>query len=175
MEAHEKVRILEALDSGREAFLDALSAIAEDLATRSPGPGRWSALECAEHVAVSEDFLFSQVTQATHSEVRVVNEKREAAISARGADRTHAVASPEAVRPTGRFSTLADAVQHFLASREHTIRFVESCREDLRSRLTTHPLLGPVSCYEALLLMAVHAHRHAKQIQEIKTALGRPA
>jgi hypothetical protein len=172
MEAHEKVEILKALESGREAFLDALNAITEDLARRSPAPGRWSALECVEHVAISEDFLFSQVTQATPSDVPVVNQEREVRILARGTDRTNPVVSPEVGRPTGRFSLLADAVQHFLDRRERTVRFVESCQEDLRSKLTTHPLLGPVNCYEALLLMAVHPQRHAKQIQEIKTALG---
>ncbi|MGC9971352.1 MAG: hypothetical protein ABSE56_12265 [Bryobacteraceae bacterium] len=51
-------------------------------------------------------------------------------------------------------------------------RFVESCRGDLRFRLATHPLLGPVNCHEALLLMAVHPHRHPRRIQEIKAALG---
>jgi hypothetical protein len=175
MDAHDKVRILEALRSGQQAFLDAVGAVSEDVAARSPGPGRWSALECAEHAAVAEDFLFCQIARATHSDVRVVNEKREAGILTRGADRTHPGVSPEAVRPTGRFSTLADAVQHFLASREQTIRFVESCREDLRCRLTMHPLLGIVNCYETLLLMAVHPRRHAQQIQEIKAALGPPA
>lgn len=171
MEAHEKVEILQALQSGRDAFLDALSATTEDLAGRSPGPGRWSALECAEHVAVSEDFLFSRIAHATDADVPAVNKKREAAILARGADRANAGLSPEAVKPAGRFPTLADAVQHFLASREQTVRFVKSCSEDLRSKLTTHPLVGRVNCYEVLLLMAVHPRRHAAQIQEIKAAL----
>ena len=172
MEANEKAEILRALERGQEAFLDTLSAITGDLATKSPGAGRWSVLECAEHVAISEEFLFSQVTQATRSDVPLINPEREAGILARGADRTTAFASPEVGRPAGRFSTLADAVQHFLASRELTVRFVESCDEDLRSRLTAHPLLGPINCYEALLLMAVHPQRHAQQIQEIKAALG---
>lgn len=172
MDADEKAGVLRALQSGQEAFLDALSAITEESARWSPGPDRWSILECAEHVAASEDFLFSKLTQATLSDVPLVNQNREARILARGADRTTPGVSPEAVRPTGRFSTLADAVQHFLNSREQTVRFVESCREDLRSRLTTHPLLGPVNCYETLLLMAVHPRRHAGQIQEIKAALG---
>jgi len=62
-------------------------------------------------------------------------------------------------------------LQGFLAARERTIRFVENCNEDLRAQSTTHPILGTVNCYEVLLMIAVHPHRHAKQIAEIKAAL----
>ncbi|MGO9095853.1 MAG: DinB family protein [Bryobacteraceae bacterium] len=170
METRDRTEILDALRRGQQAFLAALEGLPEDLAASSPGPGRWSALECAEHVAVSEDFLFSQLIEARPAGVPVVNHQREAAILARGADRTHPGVSPEAVRPTGRFPTLADALRRFLQSRAGTVQFVETCDGDLRSRLTTHPLLGPVNGYETLLLMAVHPHRHARQIDEIGVA-----
>ena len=51
-----------------------------------------------------------------------------------------------------------------------TIRFVRGCAEDLRSKLTTHPLLGPVNYHEVLILMVVHPERHAKQIDEARAA-----
>jgi len=47
----------------------------------------------------------------------------------------------------------------FLAAREQTVRFVEACNEDLRAKPMAHPLLGPLNCHEALLLMAVHPRR----------------
>jgi len=56
METRDKTEILDALRRGK-----------------SPGPGRWSALECAEHVAVSEDFLFSQLIEARPAGVPLVN------------------------------------------------------------------------------------------------------
>jgi hypothetical protein len=40
--------------------------------------------------------------------------------------------------------------------------------------MATHPLLGPANGYEILLLMAVHPHRHAKQIDEIGAAVRLP-
>lgn len=170
MHAREKIETLDALRRSRQSFLDALKGVTEDFAARSPGANRWSVLQCAEHVAVSEDYLFSLIMQAKDAEEPVVNESREALILARGADRSRPGVSPEAVRPTGRFSTLADAVQHFLVSRDETIRFVGSCAENLRSKLTTHPLLGPVNCHEVLLLMVAHPERHAKQIDEVRAA-----
>ena len=51
---------------------------------------------------------------------------------------------------------MRDAVQHFLSARERTSRFVEECGEDLRAKLTSHPIVGTVNCYENLLIMAVH-------------------
>jgi hypothetical protein len=170
MEKQEQIEILNALRRSQQAFLNALDGITEDQAAKRPGPDRWSALECAEHVAVSEDFLRSRMMQAEHAGAPVVNKLREAGILARGPDRTRPGVSPEAVRPTGRFANLSDAVRHFLASRAATIRYVENCSEDLRSMLTTHPLLGPVNCQETLLLIVVHPQRHAKQIDEIRAA-----
>jgi DinB superfamily len=171
MEKYEKEKLVADLESGRQMLLDALNGVTEDVATRTL-PGRWSVLECVEHLVVSEDYLFSQIVASHSSPGPVLNEKREALIVARGADRTKPVSSPEVGKPAGRFSTLADAVNGFLASRQQTIRFVENCTEDLRSKLTTHPLIGNVNCYETLLMIAVHPKRHAEQIQEIKATLG---
>jgi hypothetical protein len=171
MEKHEKEKLVADLESGRQTLLDALNGVTEDLAARTP-PGKWSILECVEHLAVSEDYLFSQIAASHSSPAPVFNEKREALIVARGMDRTKPVPSPEAGKPAGRFSTLAEAVQSFLASRERTIRFVENCGEDLRSKLTTHPIIGSVNCYETLLMIAVHPKRHAKQIEETKKLAG---
>jgi len=142
----------------------------EDAVVVRPAPGKWSVLECVEHLAVSEDYLFEQISASHRSEVPVVNEKREALIVARGLDRTRPVQSPEVGRPAARFSTLSEAIQRFLAARERTIRFVESCGEDLRAQSTTHPIIRPVNCYETLLMIVVHPHRHAGQIAEIKAA-----
>lgn len=151
MDKEEQIEILNALQRGQQAFLAALDGITEDLAAKRPGPERWSALECVEHVAVAEDFLLSRIMQAEHASAPLINKFREAGILARGADRTRPAVSPEAVRPTGRFANLSDAVRHLLASRAETIRYVENCSEDLRSMLTTHPLLGPVNCQETLV------------------------
>lgn len=125
-----------------------------------------------EHLAVSEDLLLTRITQAQSSGAPAVNQKREAAILARGADRTTHVISPEAGRPTGGFATLAEAVGGFLAVRELTVRFIEACNEDLRAKPMMHPVLGTINCHEALLLIAVHSRRHASQIREIRIALG---
>jgi hypothetical protein len=172
MEAQDRERMLVDLEKGRKALLDALSGVTEEIASSSPAPGRWSVIECVEHLAIAEDYLLSQIAASCYSDAAVINKNREALILSRGLDRTRTVQSPEGGRPTGRFATLGEAMQYFLASRDRTVRFVENCSEDLRSKLTSHPILGTVNCHENLLMMAVHPLRHSKQIEEIKTALG---
>jgi hypothetical protein len=64
MDEQEQIEILNALRRSQQTFLDAVDGITEDVAAKRPGPDRWSALECVEHLAVSEDFLLSRITQA---------------------------------------------------------------------------------------------------------------
>ncbi|MGB7762228.1 MAG: DinB family protein [Bryobacteraceae bacterium] len=168
----ERQEILQDLKTGREALRDALAGVDEYLAIRKPGPGRWSILECVEHLAVSEQFLLSRLTQARKSEGSHGGRAREKMIEDRGLDRTRPVESPEVGRPNGRFRSLNEALSFFDSVRTETTRFVEGFDGDLRSWLTDHPLIpGPVNCYEILLLLSIHPARHAKQIAEIRTAL----
>ena len=168
----EKHKLVADLRDGRAVFLDALRDVTEDLAARTPAPGTWSVLECVEHIAVSEEYLFSQIMAARLADKPIFNEQREKLIPLVGLDRGRKIQAPEVGKPTGRFSTLAEAIAGFQSTRTRTISFVESCTDDLRCRITSHPLIeGPVNGYEILLMIAVHPYRHAKQIEEIKTIL----
>ncbi|MDE3188878.1 MAG: DinB family protein [Acidobacteriota bacterium] len=171
MDAHEKAALLKQLENGKTAILEALHGVSAEVSIRKPAPGKWSILECIEHVVVSEDYLFAQILAATPADAPVKNEKRESAIPTRGLDRTRTIESPEMAKPAGRFSTLNGALRQFLALRERTIRFVETCDGDLRAQITTHPLFGSVNCYETLLMIAMHSLRHVKQIEECKPML----
>jgi len=167
---NEPQEILATLEKGSALLLAALHEVTDELAIRSPGPGKWSILQCAEHVAVVEEYLFSLILASKQAEIPLIIEQREVIILTRGADRTIRRESPDCTLPAGRFSILSDAVQHFRASRERTTQFINSNQEDLRSKTALHPLIGTVNCHELLLLMAVHPARHAMQIEEIKAA-----
>jgi hypothetical protein len=166
MDAREKQQLLESLETGRDALTEAVSGLADDAAAKSPGPGRWSVLECVEHLALVEDYLFAQIAASKPSETPVGSRLRENNILKRGADRTRTLEAPEVARPKGRFPTVAEALSAFSTSRDRTIAYVQSLQEDPRLRTAHHPLIGDVNCYETLLIMAVHPHRHVQQIQE---------
>ena len=171
MDAREKQQLLESLETGRDALLASVAGLAEDVAAKPPAPGRWSALECVEHLALVEDYLFAQIAASKPSEAPVGSRLRENNILKRGADRTRTLEAPEVAWPTGRFPTLATALAAFTTNRDRTIAYVQSLQEDPRLRTAHHPLIGDVNCYETLLIMAVHPHRHTSQIQEIRSAL----
>jgi uncharacterized damage-inducible protein DinB len=171
MREEERQAILASLEKGSAELRAALEGVTEEQAARVPGAGKWSILQCVEHVAAAEDHLFSLITASKHSDTPLINEQREVLIATFGANRNNKRESPAAALPRSRFATLHEAVQGFRANRGRTIQFVYENQEDLRSKITTHPLMGTVNCYEVLLLMAVHPARHAQQIVEIKAAL----
>lgn len=171
----EKQAILQELVTGRVALHDSLKGVDEALAVRKPSSGRWSILECVEHLVAAEQYLLSRVTKASRSDSSTENRVREARILARGTDRARRVEAPEMARPSGRFQSLNEALSSFDAARDETIRFVQGFNDDFRFWLTDHPIIpGPVNCYEMLLMMSIHPLRHAKQIAEIRSALASP-
>jgi hypothetical protein len=171
MEPNERREILTLLEQSRAALLAAVDGVTDERASRIPAPGRWSILGCVEHLAVSEDYFFAQIVKATPSETPLINLEREAKMLARGADRSRRMESPPEGHPTGAFPTLAAALEHFQDSRNRTVEFVRSNQEDLRSKVTWHPILKQANCHEMLLSIGLHVLRHVKQIEEIRGEL----
>jgi hypothetical protein len=167
----DKARLLEALRKGGDAFLCSVAGVGEAACRLSPGENRWSVLECAEHVAVAEEVMLGLVTG--ERKVRdPEGAKRDDRILRSGTDRGTRFDASDQSQPRGRFSTLAEAVAHFQATRERTLRLVELTGEDLRATEIKHPhqVVGVISTYECLLLMGSHAQRHALQIEEVKNS-----
>jgi len=168
MEPKEKTELLEWLERGRKTFHAAVDGVPDADAARCPGPGQWSVLDCAEHVAVVEQYLYNRLLEGQSDAGAVIPPGREALIRARAADRSRKVPAPESAVPSGRYQTLAEALAAFEEARGRTLCFVEKCDEDLRGKVTTHPILKTATCYETLLMMAAHPERHARQIAEIR-------
>jgi hypothetical protein len=168
----EEEEMIASLERGPVALSEALHGVSVELALRSPSPGKWSILECVEHLALSEAYLFSGIQAAQVAASPLIDAEREARFKARGVDRSRRAESPQMVRPRGSFPTLADALQALQKDRQRTVQFVKDhAGEDLRSRVTSIPPFGSLNCHDVLLLMAAHMVRHAIQIEEIKAAL----
>ena len=170
MQPDERAELLDWLAGGRTAFQDAVFGISEAHAARSPGPGQWSVLDCAEHVAVVEQYLYARLLEGRADSDAAISPGREALIRSRAADRSRKVSAPAAAVPAGRFGTLEEALAAFAEARARTVAYVEACNEDLRTKITTHPILQTANCYETLLMMAAHPERHAKQVIEIRAS-----
>jgi hypothetical protein len=129
-------------------------------------------LECVEHVTVVEERFLGRLETAPRRESPRVDHEKEAELAVRVPNRTVKAEAPEPARPTGRYSSLAEALGQFHAARGRTIRFAQDRARDLDWLALEHPRFGPLNGAEFIVVIAGHARRHAAQIQEVKSALG---
>jgi hypothetical protein len=159
-------QLLASLNAGRGELLAAVEGVTDEQAGVKPAGGGWSVLEIVEHVAIGEKMLLRLLKTRSAVVEEEMSRGREAMLYERLATRGKKVEAPEIVRPTGRCATFGEAVVAFLDARERTVEWLGKCDFDLRRRTVEHPLAGPVSAYEFILIMAAHPARHARQIQE---------
>jgi len=168
MAPQEESEIVQCLAESRAEFLAAAEGLSESQAKVFPAPGRWSVVECVEHVVAAETRILGWLRNPIAEPAPPVNKEREAQILSRVAARATAVEAPEAVRPSGRFATLAEALAEFEAIRAASIQFAEKQGAGLYSLAAKHPFLGVCNGAEAMVLIAAHSRRHAAQIREIR-------
>lgn len=157
----------------RARFLGSFADVDEEDCRTSPAEGAWSILDCVEHIAAAETVMLQRLQNERRPRSKDLLNREQIFLERMGT-RARKVDSPESGRPRGRFASLEEARNRFELSRAAAIHFAEQNTEDLRATEVTHPhpLVGDVSAYEMLIIMAKHAERHALQIEEIKTTLG---
>jgi len=169
----DKPFLLALLRESREIFLRSFAGVPEEQAGLHPAPGRWSVLDTVEHLTTAETIQLGLLkSRRTPRPAEATN--REHAFLQRVGERTNKMQAPEAATPCGRFPTLATATEQFKATRAGVIQFLEELTEDLHASEVKHPhpAAGMVSTCEMLVVIAKHGERHAKQIEEIRAALG---
>ena len=168
----DKQFLLDRLQETREIFLNSFAGVTEEQSRLHPAENCWSVLDTVEHLTTAETIQFKLIsTQRTPRPADTPN--REQAFLHMIPNRTHKMESPEGAKPIGRFATLAAAAEQFKATRAGVIRFLEQYNDDLRASEVKHPhpAAGMVSICEMLTAMAMHAKRHAAQIEEIRNRL----
>jgi hypothetical protein len=164
---NDRAELLEKLSAGRDLFLASLDGVTEEQAIAKPVTG-WSILECAEHVAIVEEYLRRTLMERATPTDDEMPRDRERFFSAVAANRGRRIQAPEVALPHGRFNTLAEAVECFRLNREQTIAYIASCHQDLRRLTMDHPLAGAISGQETLILIIAHPFRHAEQVRELR-------
>jgi len=159
------------LKNSLEHLREAVAGVAEEHGGISPGPGQWSAVECVEHLTIAEESMLRRLKTGEPLAEPVHLPDREAQMAASVSGRATRLQAPAAAVPTGRFASVAAAMDAFTAARLRTIEFVET-GVDLRSMEVTHPFFGRISGYELAVIMAAHAVRHAAQIRETREHIG---
>ena len=160
--------VVAALEESRGYLLQALAGLSDEQARRRPPAGGWSALECIEHIALSEARLVGFARSAGSGEPPAASKAKEAQLVAAVTDRTTKRAAPDPVQPAGRFATVDDAVAYLSAGRSATEAFATETGDALYAIAVTHPAMGLLNGVELLMLIAGHTRRHADQIREIR-------
>jgi uncharacterized damage-inducible protein DinB len=171
MAPEQEIELIETLEKSRQDLHAAVEGIDDASARTRPVEGRWSVLECVEHVATAERRFLARLEGAVRLDSPSIDPQREANVSAVVLDRGRRLQAPEPVQPSGRFANLVDALADFDATRAQVIRFAEARYSELRTIAGQHPVFGQVTGYELMLIIAGHACRHAAQIREARAAV----
>jgi hypothetical protein len=171
MAPQEQSEIVKCLEDSRADFRAAAEGVSESQAKTHPEPGRWSVLECVEHIVIAENRFLGWLQNPGAEPAPPMDKQKEAKLLLGVSGRSQRVNAPEPVHPTGRFATLAEALAQFDDTRAKSIQFAESSGTGLYSLAAKHAFFGPVNGAEVMVLIAAHARRHAAQIREIRAAL----
>lgn len=166
MAPQETKDVIGQLENARTELIVAVSGLTDEQARTKPAPDRWSVLECLEHVSFVERRFLGMVKQSEPGTPAQRDAAKEAALETRVVDRSNKRTAPEAVHPTGKHSSVADALRDFNAARDETLQFASEQGPNLLTRSASHPVLGPLNGVEALLLIAGHGRRHTEQMRE---------
>ena len=170
---HDRDFAMSNLQATRKLFLDSVAGLTPEQWKFKAGPDRWSIAECAEHIAISEEFIAGMVrnailkTPATpekRAQVKVTDEQ----IVKMTPDRSVKFKAPEPIAPANRWPDPQEAVAHFKESRDKNIAYVETTPDSLRDHFIAHPAFGLIDGYQWLLLLSGHSERHTMQILEVK-------
>jgi uncharacterized damage-inducible protein DinB len=162
------------LHASSKLFLDAIAGLSEAQWKFKPAPDRWSIGEVAEHLALSEDFLFTHLTgnvlkSEPAAESKPASREQDEQVIAMIRDRSKKGTAPEPLKPSNKWSTREALAGDFKKSRERNIAYVETTGDDLRGH-TGMKMDG----YQWILLISAHAERHTAQINEVKADPGYP-
>ncbi len=161
---------LSQLHATRKMFLDALAGLSDAQWRFKPSPERWSIAECAEHVLLTEDFLFERLRRALQSPAQPERKaaQEDARVYETAVDRSRkAQATEPAILPQGRWKSPEELAAQFRQRRDRTIAYVESTQDPLRAHFTS-AAPEALDAYQLLILIAGHSERHVAQINEVK-------
>jgi uncharacterized damage-inducible protein DinB len=162
------------LHATRKQLLDAVAGLTPAQLNFKPSPSAWSIAEIAEHVALTEDWLFDIVTKKlmaapAQPDKQAETKGKDEMVLKTIADRSSKREAPEAIAPKHRWSPQA-AADHFRASRDRTIDYIRTTRDDLRAHVEPHRVVGLIDAYQWILVGASHTARHVAQIDEVKAS-----
>lgn len=176
----ERAFLIQQMEMSKKAFLGSIAGISETQWTFKPAPNVWSVQECAEHIVLSEGFIFEEAMAILKTPAVPRPDRSNAQFDRQLAigvqDRSHKLTAPAPIDPAGRAATLtpSDAAKQFTEKRDQHEQYVKTTTDDLRTHVGPGPA-GPMDVYQFIILMADHTARHTAQIKEVQANANYPA
>ena len=165
----DRQQLLDVLTASGDRFRAATLTLTDTQWNHRPAPGKWSAADLAEHLALSEEVMPRLARKALsepgprRDEAQV--REQDAEIVASMQDDAWHGSAVAALQPRRSFSTGAAAGAAFLERRARTVEYVRTTNDPLREHTFPHPAYGPLDSYQWLLMLAHHSDRHVRQIE----------
>jgi DinB superfamily len=174
----ERDYLLAQLKSSKAGMVASIKGLTQAQWTFKPSPEAWSVQECAEHIILSEAYIFdaSQKVLTTPTAARLASATADddRRLVARIEDRSNKAKAPEPLVPSDKFPTPQSAIQEFTTRRDKTIAYVKTTQDPLRVHVGPSPAGGQFDSYQMLLLLSSHSVRHTSQIKEVEANSGFP-
>ncbi|HSZ85358.1 MAG TPA: DinB family protein [Puia sp.] len=133
---------------------------------------RWSVAQCVEHIALAEtliwQYISATVKQPPTPEKKSQSKYTDEQLIQLTIDRSKKFKAPEPLQPVGKFANTDEALKYYTNRRDSTIAYIGNTQDDLKNHYLTHPVMGTLNLYQALLLIAAHSERHTLQLEEVK-------
>jgi DinB superfamily len=173
LNADERAKVIKLLKDSQAETLEALEKLSDAQLKFKPAPERWSVLECAEHILLSEELLFSMVERAVgtkpNPDWEVKTKGKTEFLEDALAGRKGKAQAPEKIVPRGKLSR-EQVIKKFEEARAVTLKFAEETKVPLKAHTLDHPspVFGTLNGYQWLIYIPNHNVRHNKQIAEVK-------
>lgn len=161
----DRQRLVVHLEMTRDMLQEQVRGLSEAQYRFRATPESWSVLDVVEHLAIAEPQYWTDLQKALEAAPgNVKRQGTDADMLWYGIDRTRRNKTAEARTPSGKYKTLAEALQSFLDLREKQLAFARTTEKDLRNYQ-----FGPsLDTYLWFLMISSHSERHIHQIREIK-------
>jgi DinB superfamily len=173
MSAEERSKVIKYLNDSQKETLDALETLSDEQLNFREAPGRWSVLEVAEHIMLSETLIFSRFEKALadklNPEWETKTKGKTEFLEKALLNRQGKAQAPEMLVPSGKISR-AELIAKYKESRAKTLKFAQETDLPLKVHTADHPfpVFGTLNAYNWLIYVPLHNMRHNQQIAEVR-------
>lgn len=177
--AEDRAKVIRYLDQSEKQFAELIADVNAEQWRWSPGPGKWSIGDCAEHIVLAEGLLFASVQKAIASpanpdwaeQTKGKTEFLERIMP----NRTGKAVAPESIVPSSKW-TKEETIARFKEARARTRKFTETTQIALAEHTLEHPfpVFKTLNAYQWLIYIPLHHIRHNGQLGDVKKAEGYP-